>query len=892
MATGVTTEPPGAPEEPRGRLDVLAFPSPTTARYVVFAVAMLSSGLFVGNYVHGMTMGDSWTRTIAVCEGRYGAAGSVASVLAQQQDFVECAADAERSRVAVTLAGAVTIAVLGVVLMWLVPAVVQRRRRLRPFPEALDGASRRFAELAARAGTAGRVQPVLGPASQRDAFSFGAPRRYRTALPPAVAVRFRDAATFDPVVCHELAHVAHRDVTLAWLTRLVWWALAPLLLVPVVAGLLEGDLSLLRSYWWRATLLGLAVTLLSSQLLRTREYGADLRAARLGGAVEPLVAVLRRAPSPPSAKAAPALWRRVLAKHPTNEDRISVLLEPVRVTGTGFADGLAGAFLAALALPLLVSTISPVFALAGRSDLAYAVAATLLGPLLAGAVGMGVWRAALYARSRGGSASPLGVSLGVGVGVLLGQAVSLQQAGLGSLTGSSRPAWLLVSGLLAAGAVAVTSGLAHLWADLSPRLGSARAAWLPSLVLSSGVFASMLWSSTLFQTAVDVGGWPLARATMPGLLSPWLMVVLVAVLALASGLALAARPRGARAVPGWLTEEAPPSSWLRPDEPAPGVVAVTVAALVAGLAGVAVVVGYRMVAGPSPSDTVTYERFLAYQWVGALAAAATLVAAVVAWPRRGPGAALVAGPLAAMVVLAGYLVLNVAIGGSVDGRLVAEFARPVVTLGFYATLLAALPVVVVAEAVRRARGRAGVPAWVATATAVPVVVLSGTAVLSARSDLVSLEIPESAFGDLVGSEDDATEALRTEFVAYVSTVVPQVTQGAVAVAAQAQHVLSDTTADPQQRADAMQEQVVDPLERLTVEMEEHATGAQEVAALHHEVVQALRLDVRRYALVVDNGGVVDQAVVEEWERLLTEASQHWARWRELRQQLASRLLAS
>jgi Zn-dependent protease with chaperone function len=890
MATGMTTEQPDAPQEPRARLDVLAFPSPTTARYVVFAVAMLASGLFVGNYVHGMTMGDSWTRTVAVCMGRYGGSGSVASGLAQQPAFVDCTADAERTRVAVTVAGAAAVAVAGAVLMFVVPVVVQRRRRLRPVPDALHGASQRFSELADRAGAAGRVLPLLGPASQRDAFSFGAPGRYLTALPPAVAVRYRDMASFDPVVSHELAHVAHHDVTLAWLTRLVWWTLAPLLFLPVVVGLVQGDLSLMRSYWWRAALLGLAVALLSSQLLRTREYGADLRAARLGGAVEPLVAVLRRSSAPEAATRPPL--RRVFAKHPTTGERIWVLEEPVRVTGTGFADGLAGAFLSALALPLLVSTTSPLFALAGRADLAYAAAAILLGPLLAGAVGMGVWRAVLYARTPGGSAPPTGVALGVGVGVLLGQAVSLQQAGLGTLTGSSRPAWLLVSGLLAAGAVALTSGLAHLWSDLSPRLRSARASWLPSLFLCSAVFASMLWSSTLFQTAVDLGGWPLARATLPGLLSPWLMVALVAFLALAAAAALVARPRGPRTVPGWLSEDSPSTSWPPPGEPVPGVTTVAVLAAVAGLAGAAVVVGYRVLAGASTSDTVTLERFFAYQWVGALAAAAALVAAVAAWPRRGAGAALLAGPVAALVVMVGFLALNVAIGGTVDALLVAEFARPAVVLGFYATLLVALPVVLVAEAVRRAGRRSGVPVWLAMGAAVAVVLAAGSAVLASRSDLVSLDVADRAPGDVANPEEVAAQALQTELGDYLGTVVPQVSQIVTAVTAEAQRVLADPTADPQQRADALQERVVAPLAQLTADLEDYPTGAAEVATLHQEVVEALRLQTRRYALVVDNGGVIDQQLLVEAQRLLDEENRHWDRWRELRDELAAQLLAS
>jgi Zn-dependent protease with chaperone function len=59
-----------------------------------------------------------------------------------------------------------------------------------------------------------------------------------------LAVHWRRAQLFDPVLRHELAHVRHGDVPLALLARSVGLIPAPLLALPLVVGLLIGDSSL------------------------------------------------------------------------------------------------------------------------------------------------------------------------------------------------------------------------------------------------------------------------------------------------------------------------------------------------------------------------------------------------------------------------------------------------------------------------------------------------------------------------------------------------------------------------------------------------------------------------------------------------------------------------
>jgi hypothetical protein len=863
------------------RADVLGYPSPTTSRYLLLAAALLASGLFVGNFAHHWLLGDSWERTVAVCQNRYGGGGTVAQLLAENRGFNRCTAGVERRRVAVTVAGSLVEGGAAVVLLWVAPLAVRRRRGLRPLPAQLAGASTRFAELAAEAGVGARAAPLIGRAVQRDAFSFGAPGRYRVALPPAVVVRWRDGAVFDPLVRHECAHIAHRDVALAWLTRLVWAALAPLLALPVVVGVVTGDRSVLVSYTWRTALLAVAVVLLSSALLRSREHGADIRAARSPGDPERLAGLVRRTSAPDL-----RLPRRLLARHPSTAQRVEVIDDPSLVTRTGFLDGFTGAFLAALAVPLLVATVSPLLAPSGHSNAAYAVAAAVMGPMLAGSVGLGLWRRALFARLRDEHTGGLSAALGVGVGFVLGQAVSLQQAGVGSLTGLREPAWVLASGLAGAGAALVADGLAQVWADATPRLPGMRAAWMTGLLLSSLAFSSALWASTLFQTAVDGGGWALGRAVLLSSLSTWQMLLIVLGLAAAAAVGLGLRPAGAGSpVPEWLQERPRAVPW--PVRPALPVMPVVRIGVVAGLVGAVSMAVYRLAAGPV-GRVATYDRFLGYEWLAALMAGVAVAVLVVAHPLRGAGAALLAGPCAVAVVLVGFLALNTALGGTPDAALAASFARPATVLGFYATLAVA-PLAATVQALA-SRWR---PAALPQAAGVAVV---ATAVFAAAVAPGALAIRGFLVGDgryvvagwLRQGAADRESALRTEFSAYLR-LVPTVGSVLGSTSSAAQSIWSDPSTDGPDKVSATRARVVAPLAELLSQLRRFPTGAPEVTALHAELVAAVSAALRSYAVLLRTGGSPRAADVAAFRLRQAEEARHLRAWREMRVDLARRL---
>jgi hypothetical protein len=49
---------------------VLAYPSPTALRFVVFLAALLSAGAFVGTWLHNQLLFDDWPEVVVRCEAQ------------------------------------------------------------------------------------------------------------------------------------------------------------------------------------------------------------------------------------------------------------------------------------------------------------------------------------------------------------------------------------------------------------------------------------------------------------------------------------------------------------------------------------------------------------------------------------------------------------------------------------------------------------------------------------------------------------------------------------------------------------------------------------------------------------------------------------------------------
>ena len=851
------------------RPDVLAYPSPTTSRYLIFATALLSSGLFVGGWLHNQTVGQEWARTFLACKDQYGGTpvDSVGASYDAQQAVLDCAAEVEWTRAWITLGGGALAALVAVGILLVAPGIVRRARGLRELGPRLEGADDRFRSLAEEAGVSGRVRPMLGPLTQRDAFSFGRPGDYVVALPPAVVVRWRDPALFDPLVSHELAHVRHRDVALAWLTRSVWFALAPLLLLPVVVGLVTRDASLLPGYAWRAVLLAMVVALVSAALLRSREYDADLRAARLRGGPAAMSQVLGN-----TAVRRPGLRRPgFLANHPTPEARLQVLADPALAARAGFLDGFTAAFLVSLSLPLLIAATSPATAQLGDSNASYVVAAVVLGPLLAGSVGLGAWRDALVSRANGGRTSGIALAAGVGAGLVLGKAASLQQTAAG-LTGLQHPAWLAVFGLVGAGGTLLSSALGQLWADVTPRLRSPRVCWVVALLANAALFTGLLWASELFVFAADTGGWEFARQGLVLTLSTWPLDLTVVALAGLTVVALALGRRTAGMVPSWLVEDGGSVAW--PRAPRLGLRTLVMSGVAAGLVGVGAIVVFRLTQGAAASDDEWIGRILAAEWLAGSAAAICVVVLAVLRPGWGAAAGLLSGVVAVVVVTAGFVPFNAMMDGRFQVAQIEAFLTPALCLGLFLAT-AVLPVGSgLARLVRRELGGA---ALVGVFGVAAIAVASG--VLSGRTFLVGPHpVTDPLAGAALHQRAPSRAEAQDELQRYVNGEAAVIASKADALEKTMVEILNDNRLSAAVQAERLEAEVLGPLRELSDEAQGFDAVSEQLDDAHAEAEAALRTGVEKVEVLIeavrlDSRTLIDRAVV-----LAQQENELWGRW--------------
>jgi Zn-dependent protease with chaperone function len=859
-----------ADDAPAVRPDVLAYPSPTTTRFLILVAALLTAGLFVGTWVHnGSTAGDAWARSVATCSQLLAppvaVGGNPAAVFDAQEAYNDCIAPAERTRAAFSFGGAFVAAVGGALVLFVSPIVVERRRRLHAPGPRLDSAAQRFRELATAAQLPRPPRLVIGSTTQRDAFSYGSPGHYRISLPPALAVRWRDAARFDPVVRHELAHVAHRDVALAWLTRAIWYAVVPLLVLPVLLALARADFSLLPDYAWRALLFAAVVLLVSPATLRSREHDADLRAARFAGDEATLSAVLR------SARALPATGlRRLLAYHPQPARRVEVLDRPGRAATVTFVDGLAAAYLAALSSPLLVSVISAVLTGTGQLALAEVAADLLVGPLIGATVGLGLWRQILVNRVvRGPRVNVAPVAVGVFSGLILGQVMSFANTGIGVLGGLGNPMWLLVTGILAMGATAVMAGLGELWADAAPRLPSAKASWLLAVVLGGVLFAAVLWAAATLQNALDWGGWTLAGAVLVTILGTAPPAVAALILAVGAGAALIMTPRPGSLAPAWLIESGSPPPWPSATRTTRRLVVGT--GVAAGLGGAATIALYRAAAGAAADLAEQEARFYAYLWVAASVGAVASLVLSSAMPARGPGAALVAAPLASLIAASGFVLLNTVLGGALITSFLATVVERVLGLGL---LLSVLVAVVALAAPRLGSVVAGVarPELVlAPAALLCAVAVSGT-LIAARASVV----PAITAGS-TGSSPAQTPAEGASESTYLATVVPEITTR-YSQAESALRSIAASSGDGGAIAHQIRTEVIEPVRVLLQEARSWRFEDADVRRVHEQSVTALELAVRAFTDYADAHDRGDTELLEQAIQVRAQEGAAWQQW--------------
>lgn len=643
----------------RQRPNVLAHPSPTTGRFLLLIGTLLSVGLLAGTLLHNGLLGGQWRIAALACFERANAAVPVVvdsvDLIAYNDVLSSCMAPTERTRALVSLAGAVAIGLLGLIVVLVMPTVLRRRHRLRPAGPRLQEAVDRIAELSTKAGLRRVPRVLIGPAAQRDAFVFGLPGRYSIVLPTALVVRHKQEAMFGPVVRHELAHISRRDVPFAWLATGVWVAAIPILAAPLVVAAITWDFSLVPSYLWRAAAVMAVLWLVQRQALRSREHDADLHAARQAGDWRPLCAVLELN------RSAPRWWRQFASHHPTVAQRIDILTDPGRVRGVSIVDALAAGFLTALLVPLVNSVI--LVAVSGTDLVGWTpyLSAALIGPITGLAVGVGLWRQALIDRVTGATTWPGGAVFGVVVGLLIGHLLGLDDLGLDDSAGVPIPV-IIVMG---AAGVLLSAGTGRLWADAAARLPGGPRSWWIGFVVNALIFAVVLWTMqwipAYYEAITLLGSGPVdILITVVPLATA---MFYIAVVPLIVAVATMVWRRSRRSTPQWLVDG--PVSEGSDSARDPGLGWALLAGVIPGAIAAALVHAYRLIVGVATTDDDRIGRYAFWLIMGAVVALVVSLVTLVAVPRSGAAVGLVTGAVTAAVAALGIVAANTFLIGNI-----------------------------------------------------------------------------------------------------------------------------------------------------------------------------------------------------------------------------------
>jgi Zn-dependent protease with chaperone function len=653
--------------QPRSRPNVLALPSPTSGRFLLLIAVFLTAGLFVGNAGFTRYFGRSYVLAQVHCfEATAGGSVDTPAVLERSEALADCRRPAELRRAA----GALTGAALGAGIVLLVvgahPFFVTRRRRLRPLSDLLPEAASRVAELATDVGIRSRAPTALiGAATQRDAFSYGLRHGRRIALPPAVAVRWRDAGLFDNLIRHEFAHHLRGDVAWAWFARASLYGLLPLLLLPIVFVIgNEGEVVYLRDYFWRVILLGVVTLLVSRALLRSREHEADLLAAGLAHDVAGTESLIRRLVTSPRQPG----WRSLLAYHPAASHRLDVLAAPERAAQVSFLDAFVAALLAALSTPLLIQLFEGLLLGAQDSSSKALVATVAIAGLLLGfSVGTGLARAALALRVVGGNLKVLPPALGVAAGLVAGQAASLGQTANGTFVGLQHPWLLVISAWTGLAAVAVAGGVAHLLARAAGRLGSASMVRSVATITNSVLFATAIWFAFSFQGFADNLPTQIVALWFVLILPSWVLTV-SATLWILVVLFLMRQTRISGPPPRWSMESDFIAGEGDADSEPPKAGGALAIGLACGILASLTIVTFRLIAGAPVSADAALDRSLLILLIVATAGVGVAVGTWATDPQAGYATGAAGAFVASMVCLTTLLGIQVVTGGSlIDG---------------------------------------------------------------------------------------------------------------------------------------------------------------------------------------------------------------------------------
>ncbi|MFJ9678035.1 M48 family metallopeptidase [Streptomyces sp. NPDC101194] len=455
---------------PRPRVDERAMGAGTTARFALLVVLMLAAGgAMMLPVIKSLHRTDALGCSLAtgIDPDRGGDMVSVINALSQAVAYRGCMAKyAPPPAQWLIYSWPVLLSVTAALLFFLLPVWKARHRSAVPLESAdPDGEIRvLLTDLAATAGLARLPRVVVDRASlATGAVVFGRNRRPTVCLfGGLLACRRSDPERFRAVILHEFAHIANRDITVTYGTVAVWRVFLALVLLPYlvwssrqVHGFLTrwgepSDVPSLTRVLLLPALTVALVYLARSDVLRSREIYADLAAVRWGADPHKWDVAAR---PPAGGRLRGALWslRGLWGMHPQWEERRGALADPAPLFGArALPMFLTGAAAAMVNIHLLTYLSTYDLYSLWRVQLVSLTPATLV----AGVIGTALWRSVSYAVLTGDRV-PSGVRAGLWLGAGFGVGGLLTGYGLsGAQWLPQRPVLLLL---------VVCAGVAFAW---------------------------------------------------------------------------------------------------------------------------------------------------------------------------------------------------------------------------------------------------------------------------------------------------------------------------------------------------------------------------------------------------------------------------------------------
>jgi hypothetical protein len=437
-------------------LNPFAFPSHTDFRFILLILSVLAASLYIYSYLYLSFPSKQEASKRAVRSYQ----AVIATHPSQSDPDLQAVLQAEKQYLipfdhneALWISGCVILELsLAVVIFLAMPRWRIWHSRLRQLDASTMGdISEYLTNLCDDVGLSRHPKFLWQPSNPaKTGLAFGCLGWYYVALPAGLVQQFyNNRTTFHTIVLHELAHLRNKDVDKTYFTIAIWWAFILAALVPISPVILYGlyleaslfFLSLILSnpsaYFtapihhsglnegWRIVALTLLVYLTRNAVLRVREVYADVRAATWDRQSERFVHILQAFPPLKGGR-----WLRPWRVHPDPQERIQILNDPTRVFYLGFWDAFSTGVAAMIAFPSFADYFSLFHipgSIGGTGVAAVVGAGLVFAPLIAGVLSLGVWRATLFKLVyRETSTILIQLTVGLGLGMLLGQILSLQ----------------------------------------------------------------------------------------------------------------------------------------------------------------------------------------------------------------------------------------------------------------------------------------------------------------------------------------------------------------------------------------------------------------------------------------------------------------------------------